>query len=248
MAARSQSWQQRWAQCHGDRFAVEPSNLLRREQVSLCHPLRVGYVHIYKSGGTEIASEFKRLCQQRFGNGAADLLCKHAFCTTHSIQPALANYTYFTFVRRDTVGRFASATMELARRHVLQPWLRKMGAVGHAISTDQLGEIILEHCVRVGPTCSLADAHHLDPQHAFLSHHLALLPSLRFVGILEAIDTEWPHLIRHLWSPIRGEQVASDAVHEWRPRRNHTWQVRFSAHVQSQIRDAYLVDTCLMVE
>ena len=101
-----------------------------------------------------------------------------------------------------------------------------------------------------------------DPQHVFLAHHLAPLPSLQFIGYVDLMDAELPSLIGHFLGPDRGEYVrqrlANGTLHQRNRNSSHymenvTAERQFtssmlSAHTQSRILELYRGDACLTVE
>ena len=171
MALRAVSWRQQWHTCRRSsagaflNAAVEPGffsdEVLIREQVTLCHPIRTGFVHIFKSSGSSVATAFRQQCQGLYGMTSVDQLCPYDFCTIHRPDAAFRNYSFFTFVRRDPIERFVSGVLEIDRRGQLQPWLpsHRQGASG-----NELALMILRRCLSAGASCSLPQAHHLDPQ------------------------------------------------------------------------------------
>lgn len=159
-------------------------------ELRLCLPIKWGYIHIFKSAGTTISSVFGSQCIQNFGSNASLTLVGPRGCIYPATancpglnQTFLATFTWFTFVR-NTHDRLASGIFEEFRRGNLQD-LSGMGSPAAVVGT------LIERCIRGISSCP----NHLHPQVSFLADPSQSFSQVRFLGRVETIVDELPHLL-----------------------------------------------------
>ena len=149
-------------------------------ELYLCLPIKWGYIHIFKSAGSTIARVFIAQCEQNFGSNATLALVGRKPGLN---QTFLATFTWFTFVR-NTHDRLASSIFEEFRRGHLQE------LSGTRSPAAVVGKLI-ESCIRGIILCPA----HLHPQFSFLADPSQQFSRVRFLGRVETIVDELPHLL-----------------------------------------------------
>tara|TARA_B110000046_G_C13005288_1_gene404141 strand:- start:138 stop:1019 length:882 start_codon:yes stop_codon:yes gene_type:complete len=163
-------------------------------ELHLCLPIKWGFVHIFKSAGSTISGIFRSQCAQKFGFNASLVLTGPEGCIYYTAdcpglnQTLLHHFTWFTFVR-NTHARLASGIFEEFRRGHLQ-YLRDMG------SPDAVVGKLMESCIRSISSCPA----HLHPQVSFLADRSQPFSNVRFIGRVETIVDELPHLLSFAFS------------------------------------------------
>ena len=159
-------------------------------ELHLCLPIKWGYIHIFKSAGSTISGAFRSQCVQNFGSNASLIIVGRHGCIHPSTtncpglnQTFLATFTWFTFVR-NTHDRLASGIFEEFRRGHLHH-LSGMG------SPDAVVGKLIESCIRGIRLCP----DHLHPQFSFLADPSQQFSRVRFLGRVETIVDELPHLL-----------------------------------------------------
>lgn len=162
----------------------------------LCPLRKLGYIHIFKSGGTTIMSLFRDACPGaiyiRSWAGACDFPPCGSWKHAAANRARHDNYAFFTFVR-DPVERFASAVYEVSRRGFSSAWRKCRPKL--AVKTDgedgRLALSVLEHCV-VQPSMRLPRRvdPHFEPQINFMLDDASVLNQLKFVGRVENLSED----------------------------------------------------------
>lgn len=187
-------------------------------QVALCPSKKIGYLHVFKSGGTSVIALLETICPD------FKLVCSSRMPWCQPFAPGMydrmgvANYSFFTFVR-DPLDRFTSAVYELAQRGnfirnnersigVRRGAHRRTGWAGPHLGdverhggesvADHIARAVLEKCL--GPGAETVCDRHLDLQIEFLNSDDGLLPLelVSHVGVMSRMTQQLPALIlRH---------------------------------------------------
>ena len=82
--------------------------------LTVCSPIQLGYLTIFKVGSTTISKWFSELCNYRYGPKAT-LTAGQGQRSTFTQYPNLRNLSFFTFLR-NPLDRFPSSVFEAFRR------------------------------------------------------------------------------------------------------------------------------------
>ncbi|KAL1512260.1 hypothetical protein AB1Y20_005522 [Prymnesium parvum] len=160
-------------------------NVFTHGELHLCPPARVGYIHIFKSAGTTIASTFHYLCDKRFG---ANSTFVKMGVQTNADRLHIKDYRYFSFVRKPD-ERLLSAIYEVH--------LRNKGIDGHELETMSPSNFVKSVLLRQ-LNDSLVNTH-LFPQVTFLLESGKVVPSLVYLGRVENLSDELAAIVSEMF-------------------------------------------------
>ena len=194
-----------WLFSHGklDRY-----NVFRHGELTLCPPVRAGYVHIFKSAGTTILNIFKQMCERRFGTNASVVKCNYPHCTATTLP--VRGYRYFSLVRSPD-ERLLSAIFEVHKR--------QEGIDGDLLQTLSPSDFVKNVLTRVLDG-SLSNAH-LLPQVTFLMEDGKVMPSLAYLGRVENILDDLPAIAAELFHDSKAAAEARYLLNYTHARHRH---------------------------
>ena len=197
-------------------------NVFADGELWLCPPIQVGYVHIYKSGGTTIGIAFKKLCDMHFGVNSSFVKCAAPYCNVNGVSGAkefrflAKEYRYFSFVRRPD-ERLLSGIFQ-ARKN--------QGGAGNEIKElfKQLPKSEFVKAVLTRVLSGHLYDPHLLPQVAFLMSDGAPMPSLVYLGRVENLSDDFAAITAEVFGVPTAATEARDLVNRIHDRDRHSFE------------------------
>lgn len=155
---------------------------LQTYEVTVCAPLRVAFVHVYKAAGTTVLSLLTHFCPEQvdiyssWGSGRGRLDDRSAW------RRALGNVTVVTVVR-DPLERFQSGVFEVSSRGRLTKQIQRAFDENATVSSVVIDDLRSHRASR------LSDPH-LQPQLMFLVDRAALVAEFDYVAVVSPMLPE----------------------------------------------------------